>query len=135
MIPYAVLSFMSHGKFWCAEQDGTIVVNRTEEREWERFSVIPHDDGCAFKTHHGKYVGAESTAEKKLVAKSNYPIKFKMKKVNSSGDDLLRRDDTITLELDDLYVCVDPRDSLAYANRHKADAWEKHKISNIYMQL
>jgi len=56
----SVISFTSHlGNPLTAEPDGTLVFNRTEVNDWERFSVEQHGGSYAFKSAHGRYLCSE----------------------------------------------------------------------------
>jgi hypothetical protein len=47
-------------RYLCAEQDGRLVCDRSEAREWETFTVIPSSGGRVhIKSHHGKYLCSE----------------------------------------------------------------------------
>lgn len=49
-----------HGKYLCAELDGTVVANRDDVGPWEQWTLLrTPDGGVALKSHHGKYLCAE----------------------------------------------------------------------------
>lgn len=50
----------SHGMFLCAEPNGTVVADRLELDEWEKWTAVRQDEGgYAFRSCHGKYLCAE----------------------------------------------------------------------------
>ena len=52
------LKAASTGLYLCAEPDGTVIVNRTESGEYERFAYEVRDVGVAFLSYHGTYLQA-----------------------------------------------------------------------------
>lgn len=49
----------SHGLFLCAERNGTVVADRRELRDWEKWTAVAMDGGYAFRSSHGTYLCAE----------------------------------------------------------------------------
>lgn len=47
-----------NGKYLCAEPDGTVICDRDESGEYERFTIEVRDVGVAFLSFHGKYLCA-----------------------------------------------------------------------------
>jgi len=49
--------FSAHGKYVAAENTGDLAANRSEAKNWEHFTLIPHaDDTVSFGTYHDTYV-------------------------------------------------------------------------------
>ena len=54
----------SHGKYLCAEQNGTLVANRDAVGAWEQFAVPLGKTGFGiFNPAHGRYVCAEQNGQ------------------------------------------------------------------------
>jgi hypothetical protein len=58
-------TFKAHnGKFLCAEQDGKLVADRADAKEWEHFTITPVHRFHPFsavniKSHHGKFLSSD----------------------------------------------------------------------------
>jgi uncharacterized protein YndB with AHSA1/START domain len=60
------VTFKAHnGKYLCAEQDGKLVADRADAKEWEHFTITPvhrfHPfSGVHIKSHHGKFLSSDN---------------------------------------------------------------------------
>lgn len=57
-----------HGRYLCAELDGTVVADRVDAGPWEAWRLVQVGTGVAFVSHHGLYLCAEGGGGGAVVA-------------------------------------------------------------------
>jgi Fascin domain len=106
----------------------SLISNRTEAKDWERFTLIYLDNNqVALKSFKNKYVSLDPAGSKYLIAKSdsiNESSKFTLIQVDESFSAF----QTSTGE----YVCSDQYiGNKLIADRQKIGDWEKFKIIEL----
>jgi hypothetical protein len=116
------VAFRTHqGKFLCAEQDGRLVGDRAEPKQWEHFSIIGVDSKDAkhpkvhIKSAHGKYLCSDNG---KAVINRDAAKEWELwTLVELPGNKIALRD------YKNKYLCVEGPSNIP-VNRDEAKEWE-----------
>jgi uncharacterized protein YndB with AHSA1/START domain len=125
------VAFRTHqNKFLCAEQDGKIVADRAEAKQWEHFEVIGLDAKdhknvhVNLKSHHGRFLCSDSGD--KVIADRTEAKEWERWTLVDMGDG-----NVALRDYRGKYLCVEAENKIV-VNRDAAKAWESfHPIIQL----
>lgn len=126
-----------HGRYLCAEPNGTVVADRQVPKEWETWSITKQGDNLILRSFHGKYLCAESNGQ--MIANRDHAREWEHFLISKNGSNIALR------SYHGKFVCAEPdgrvvrtppfsfrfmliTNYLQVANRDHAKEWETWSV-------
>jgi len=117
----------ANGKYFCAEPNHTIVVNREKIGSWETFTLVKYENNeCAFLSCHNFFLSSDLSGKGDVTAFSEMASDWEKFKLIELGDDFVA-----FKAGNGKYLSLDEKTKNLFATADKIGANEKFKITVV----